>query len=52
MKRTIDVDTMWTNIYRQHNREQWRRRRNRYDRHSRTRRPHTAGAAFAAKAGD
>jgi hypothetical protein len=38
MKRTIDVDTMWTNIYRQHNREQLRRRRNRYDRHSRTRR--------------
>lgn len=38
MKRTIDVDTMWTNIYRQHNREQYRRRANRYDRHSRTRR--------------
>lgn len=39
MKRTIDVDTMWTNIYRQHNRELVRRRRaSRYDRHNRTRR--------------
>ncbi len=46
MKRTIDVDTMWTNIYRQHNREQLRRRRNsRYDRHNRLRRhPAAAGA--------
>lgn len=49
MRRTIDVDTMWTNIYRQQNKARSRQRR--YGRQPRWQRS-GAGAARAAQAGD